>query len=229
MARWPLPEGFPELSVSGARALQERLAARVLEETIGEPVSLIAGADVAYGGGEDRADAAVVVWDIAGAEVLETATASVESHAAYVPGMLAWRELPAVLAAFEKVSRVPQLVLVDGHGRAHPRRCGLACLLGLALDLPTVGCAKSVLVGTFDALPEARGAHAPLRHGGEVVGVALRTRTGVRPVVVSVGHRVTLGDACFWVLRASRTRIPEPLRAAHTAATRLRTGRPPGG
>ena len=227
MARWRLPDGFRELSFSGARVLQGRLAARVREEAVSAFVSLVAGADVAHGAGEDRANAAVVVWDVSRGEVVETATASVEGHVTYVPGMLAWRELPALMAAFEKVSTWPQLVLVDAHGRAHPRRCGLACLLGLALDLPTVGCAKSVLVGRFGELPETRGAHAPLRDGGEVIGAALRTRAGVRPVFVSVGHRVTLEDACSWVLRASRFRIPEPLRAAHAAASRLRAAQPP--
>jgi deoxyribonuclease V len=225
MARWRLPKRFQTLSLPEARALQSRLAVRVREEAVPTPVSLIAGADVAYGVPDARTHAAVALWDVARGEVVETATVSVETRVPYLPGFLAWRELPAVLAAFEKLVRAPQLVLVDGHGRAHPRRCGLACLLGLALDLPAVGCAKSVLVGTFGELRTARGARATLRQGGEVIGIALRTRERVRPVYVSVGHRVTLGDACTWVLRASRFRIPEPLRAAHAAVTELRTAR----
>lgn len=184
---------------------------------------------MAYGVPGAHTHTAVALWDVARGQVVETATASVETRVSYRPGFLAWRELPAVLAAFEKLVRAPQLVLVDGHSRAHPRCCGLACLLGLALDLPALGCAKSVLVGTFGELPGTRGAHEPLRYGREMIGMALRTRAGVRPVVVSVGHRVTLEDACSWVLRASRFRISEPLRVAHTAATSLRMARLSGG
>jgi deoxyribonuclease V len=130
--------------------------------------------------------------------------------------------LPAILAAFDRLDRQPDLVLVDGHGRAHPRRCGLSCLVGLALDLPTAGCAKSVLVGSFSGLATARGARAPLVDRGEVIGMALRTRAAVRPVYVSVGDRVTLTGACACVLAASRFRIPEPLRLAHAAVTHPR-------
>ena len=226
MARWRLPNRLEELSISHACALQSRLAARVREEGVPPTVSLIAGADVAYGFGEAQAHAAVVLWDVVRREVVETATTSGKTRVGYRPGFLAWCELRIVLDAFEKLVRAPQLVLADGHGRAHPRRCGLACLLGLALDLPTVGCAKSVLVGGFSRLARDRGAREPLTDGAEVIGLVLRTRAGVRPVIVSVGHRVTLEDASSWVLRASRFRIPEPLRLAHTAATRLRAAHP---
>jgi deoxyribonuclease V len=217
-----LPEDFEALTLSEARALQARLAARVREETPRGRVGLIAGLDASYEPGQGRTHAAAVLWEEASGEVVEIATAAGGTHHPYVPGFLAWRELPALLAAFGKLAVRPDLVLVDGHGRAHPRRCGLACLVGLALDLPTAGCAKSVLVGGFSGLASARGARAALEDRGEVIGIALRTRAGVRPVYVSVGHRITLELACRQVLAASRFRIPEPLRAAHTAVTRLR-------
>jgi deoxyribonuclease V len=217
------PPDFETLALSEAQALQRRLATMVRQEAIRAGVRLVAGADAAYESG-GATHAAVVIWDLSSSRVIETATASAGTRFPYVPGFLAWRELPAVLAAFRKLTHRPDLVVVDGHGRAHPRRCGLACLVGLALDLPTVGCAKSILVGEFLELAEERGARAPLVDRGEVIGMALRTRTGVRPVYVSVGHRITLELACRQVLAASRFRIPEPLRAAHTAVTRLRGG-----
>jgi deoxyribonuclease V len=193
----------------------------VREEAIRAGVRLVAGADAAYES-EGATHAAVVIWDLRRGRVIETATASAETRFPYVPGFLAWRELPAVLTTFRRLTHRPDLVVVDGHGRAHPRRCGLACLVGLALDLPTVGCAKSILVGEFSELAAERGARAPLLDRGELIGMALRTRTGVRPVYVSVGHRTMLGGACDSVLATGRFRIPEPLRAAHTAVTRLR-------
>jgi deoxyribonuclease V len=218
-----LPVEFEAPTLPEAQALQRRLAAMVREEAIRGGVRLVAGADAAYESG-GVTHAAVAIWDLRSGRVIETATASAETRFPYVPGFLAWRELPAVLAAFWKLTDQPDLVVVDGHGRAHPRRCGLACLVGLALDIPTAGCAKSILVGGFSGLATVRGARAPLVDRGEVIGVVLRTRSGVRPVYVSVGHRITLELACRQVLAASRFRIPEPLRAAHTAVTRLRGG-----
>jgi deoxyribonuclease V len=217
-----LPTEFEKLTLSEARALQERLAGLVREDNVAGAMELIAGADAAYDPDGRHVHAAVALWEVTSSDVVETATATLATRFPYVPGFLAWRELPAVLAAFAKLGRRPHLVLVDGHGRAHPRRCGLACLVGLALDLPTAGCAKGILVGGFSGLAAARGAQAPLADRGEVIGMALRTRASVRPVYVSVGHRITLTEACAWVLAASRLRIPEPLRIAHTTVTSLR-------
>ena len=217
-----LPTDFEALTFSEASALQEGLARLVREEDTRGVVEVIAGVDAAYDSGGRRTHAAVSLWNVSSRTVIETATASTETRYPYVAGFLAWRELPAALAAFAKLGRRPHLVLVDGHGRAHPRRCGLACLVGLALDLPTAGCAKSVLVGDFSELPAERGARVALVDRGEVIGMALRTRAAVRPVYVSVGHRTTVEAACRWVLAASRFRIPEPLRLAHTAVTYVR-------
>ena len=220
-----LPTEFEKLTLSEARALQERLAGLVREDNVAGAMELIAGADAAYDPDGRHVHAAVALWEVTSSDVVETATASAEARFPYVPGFLAWRELPAVLAAFGRLGRRPDVVLVDGHGRAHPRRCGLACLVGLALDLPTAGCAKSVLVGSFSGLAAERGARVPLVDRGEAIGAVLRTRTGVRPVYVSVGHRITLEGACGVVLVASRFRLPEPLRIAHTTVTGLRAAR----
>jgi deoxyribonuclease V len=139
----------------------------------------------------------------------------------YVPGLLSFRELPAGLAAIEQLPEAPEAVLCDGQGYAHPRRFGLACHLGLALDLPSVGVAKSRLIGTHDEPGETRGAWTPLLDGNEVVGAVLRTRMGIRPLYVSIGHRLSLESALRLVLRATgRYRLPEPLRRADRLSKR---------
>jgi deoxyribonuclease V len=221
VARWNPPDDFDALTLAEARALQERLAGLVREEGSPDEVRLVAGVDVGYDARAVRTHAVVVLWEVARRAIVATTTASTLTRFPYVPGYLAWRELPASLLACERLERRPDLVLVDGQGRAHPRRCGLACLIGLALDLPTVGCAKNLLVGGSPSLAAERGAWVPLVDRGEVVGNAVRTRAGIRPVYVSVGHRIDLEHARRWVLATSRFRIAEPLRAAHAAATRL--------
>ncbi len=196
---------------------------RVVEsDELGE-VRRVAGADVSFDKRAPHLFAAVVVLDVASGEVIETASARADARFPYVPGYLSFRELPAVLAAFRRLRRLPDLIVADGHGRAHPRGFGLACHLGLWLDIPTIGCAKSRLVGEAREPGPRRGAHTALRHRGETIGEVLRTRSGVKPVYVSVGHRVSLPTARRWVLRlAPRFRLPEPVRAAHREVNRLR-------
>jgi deoxyribonuclease V len=194
---------------------------------------LVAGADVSYDRGSPVLYAAVVVFDADSLEIVEIGAATLRVTFPYVPGYLSFRELPPLLAAFEKLRTRPDLVLCDGHGRAHPRRFGLACHLGVALDLPTIGCAKSRLVGEHREPGTRRGAHTRLRDGGEGIGEVLRTREGVAPVYVSVGHRVSLATARRLVLRFSPCfRVAEPIRAAHAEVNRLRrerTGESPEG
>ena len=141
----------------------------------------------------------------------------------YVPGLLSFRELPLVLTAWDRLRQKPDLVLVDGHGIAHPRGLGIASHLGLAIDRPTIGCAKSILVGRHEPLAPARGSMAPLVHHGETVGYAVRTKDKVNPVFVSCGHRVSQETAVRWVLECARGyRLPEPTRQAHLASNQLR-------
>lgn len=190
--------------------IQLRLRDRVVGSGAVHP-RLVAAADVGVRG--DRARAAVVV--LRNLEPVERVTAETPVTFPYVPGLLSFRELPPLLAAWKKVKSVPDVILVDGQGRAHPRRFGLACHLGVLLDLPTIGCAKSRLVGTHEDPPPRRGAWAPLVDGGEVVGAALRTRAACRVVYVSIGHRVSLESAIRVVMDCSpRYRIPEPQRLA---------------
>lgn len=194
----------------------------------GRAVRLVAGADVSFDRGSPVLYAAVALLDAASLEVVEVAGVRSAARFPYVPGYLSFREIPAVLEALGKLRRRPDLVVCDGHGRAHPRRFGLACHLGVLLDVPTLGCAKSRLVGTHREPGPRRGAHVPLRDAGEVIGEVLRTREGVKPVYVSVGHRIALASARRQVLRlAPRFRLPEPTRVAHREVNRLRRESPP--
>ena len=197
-----------------AFALQAHLATLVLEEPLPRLPALIGGVDVSYYG--QKARAAVVVMTFHSGDIVATAIYETTVQFPYTPGLLAWREVPILVAVLEKLGFRPDVLLCDGHGRAHPRRFGLASHLGLLLDMPTIGCAKSRLVGTFDELPGKRGASVPLVDGEETIGAVVRTRMDVRPVYVSVGHRVTLAEAVDIVIASARYRLPEPLRLAHT-------------
>jgi deoxyribonuclease V len=212
--------------VAAARALQLRLRARVVaRDALGRRVRFVAGTDVSWNRAAPTLFAAVVVLDARTLARVDWATAELPASFPYVPGYLSFRELPALLAAFAKLRVAPDLVVCDGHGRAHPRRFGLASHLGVALDLPALGCAKSLLVGEHAAPGRARGAFAPLRDGGVTIGSALRTQAGVAPIYVSVGHRVSLATARRWVLHlAPEFRVPSPVRAAHAESNRARRG-----
>ena len=205
------------LSPGEASRLQMEWARLVVEEPLPHPPGLVAGCDVHMRG--DRALATVVVLRFPELDLVETVHGEAELGFPYVPGLLSWRELPALLDALVRLSARPDLVFADGQGLAHPRRFGLACHLGLAIDLPTLGCAKSLLRGRHEPLEPERGARAPLLDRGQLVGMAVRTRDKVTPLYVSVGHRVTLDEATDYVLRScTRYRLPEPSRLAHIAA-----------
>lgn len=208
-----------DLSTTEAIELQKELAHKVVAQTTFDraEVGTVAGVDVGLKGGLARA--AVVVLDAASLEPVEWAVATAEIPFPYVPGLLTFREGPGVLAALEKLTTRPDVLLFDGHGRAHPRRIGLASHLGVILDQPTVGCAKSRLTGQYDEPGEEAGEWSPLRDGDEVIGAVLRTRTGVRPVFVSTGHRVDLPTAIDLVLSCTQGyRLPETTRYAHALA-----------
>ena len=190
-------------------------------------VLLVAGVDTSMKWRDSRgpihAAASPLAWPLDGIP-LPAADMSVVPAIPYVPGYLGFREVPAILAALDRLDRRPDLVLVDGHGRAHPRRCGIATHLGVVADLPAIGCAKSLLCGRVEGeLGDEAGSTAPLVDRGEQVGVALRTRARVQPVYVSVGHRISLESAIAWVLNLSDgRRLPLPIRMAHDAANAAR-------
>ncbi|MFI9006246.1 endonuclease V [Actinosynnema sp. NPDC053489] len=196
-----------------AIAEQERLRPSVSTRTDpGLVVRHVAGLDVSYAA-DDRLAAAVVVLDAESLETVDSAVVTGEAGFPYVPGLFAFRELPPLLEALAELAVTPDLLVCDGQGLAHPRRFGLACHVGVVTGLPSVGVAKTPM-GRFDPPGDARGAHTDLVDDGEVVGRALRTRSGVKPVFVSVGHRVDLDRACAEVLRLCVTRLPETTRRA---------------
>lgn len=201
--------------------LQRRLASLVILRPLPGNISLVGGADVGYCRHGNMAVAAIALCSFPGLEFRELAQVQAEISYPYVPGLLSFREIPLLLGAFERLKEVPDVLLCDGQGLAHPRRLGLASHLGLWLDVPTVGCAKSRLVGTYGRLGPRRGQYCSLVHHGERVGVVLRTRTDVRPLYVSPGHLAEVESGRRLVERCClKTRIPEPIRRAHLAVQR---------
>lgn len=218
---WAAAGGWPE-NVDEAARVQISLRRRVTQDGAPRAARLVAGADIAYRPDGQWAFAAVVLVTFPGLCVVDSAMAAGRPAFPYVAGYLAFREGPLLLAAFARLSQRPDLCLFDGHGLAHPRRFGLACHLGVLLDLPSVGCAKSLLTGEYRDPGRARGDWTPIHLDGDEVGAAVRTRAGVKPLFVSPGHRVGLRPAIRWVLACSRFRVPEPIRLADQLANRLR-------
>ncbi|MEV5751370.1 endonuclease V [Actinoallomurus sp. NPDC052308] len=212
-------------TVREAEAVQDRLRTRV-DLTCPDPPSVrtVAGLDVAYA--EDRLAAAVVVLDLDALEVVEETVVLDRPTFPYVPGLFAFRELPALVEGLRRLNVTPDLLICDGHGLAHPKRFGLACHLGVLTGLPAIGVGKTRLVGAYDRPGADRGSWSAVTEGDEVVGRALRTQTGVRPVFVSVGHRVDLDTACAVTLRLTpRYRLPESTRRAdHLSRSALAAG-----
>jgi len=207
-----------------AREVQLRLRERIImRPPRGFSPRLVGGADLSIQRFSRRGYAGIVVIDADSFETVDEATAAVDVTFPYVPGLLSFRELPAVAAAWRRLRTKPDVLIFDGHGYAPPRRFGIACHGGLLFDLPTIGCAKSILVGRHGPLGEARGATAPLVDDDEVIGMAVRTRDGVRPVYVSIGHRMDLETAVSLVLRmATGFREPETTRRSHRLVNELR-------
>ncbi|MBI3461578.1 MAG: deoxyribonuclease V [Planctomycetes bacterium] len=212
-----------DLTPREAADVQRRLAGRVLSRPALRSFSLVAGADVSFHKTARKVYAGVVVCRGDTLEVVERTGVALPESFPYVPGLLSFREAPAVLQCFEKLTLEPDVILFDGQGLAHPRRFGLASHLGLLLNRPSIGCAKSRLIGEYREPGRRRGCRSQLRAGRETIGIVLRTQTGIKPVYVSVGHRIDLGSAVAVVLRCARKyRLPEPTRQAHLYVNQLR-------
>lgn len=212
-----------EMAPKEAVVLQGRLAGQVRFSQIRKTIRLVAGLDCAFSRNHKRIGAVIVVLSFPELEVVETVHAAAEVRFPYVPGLLSFREAPVCLKAAEKLKNRPDIFFVDGQGFAHPRRMGLACHLGLFLDRPTVGCAKSRLIGTYNDPALEKGSRAALMDQEEIIGTVLRTRSAVKPLFVSVGHQCTLEDAIEMTLRCTtRYRLPEPTRLAHQEVTALK-------
>jgi deoxyribonuclease V len=215
-----------DMTPKEAVQLQRKLRDRVVRRDDFGELRFVAGADAAFDKGSARAYGAVVVFEYPSLKEVERRSAVARLRFPYVPGLLSFREIPVLLRAFEKLETEPDVILLDGQGIAHPRRVGLASHAGLVLGKATIGCAKSRLIGEGDEPANRVGAWEPLVDEGEVIGAALRTRANVKPLFVSIGHRISLGRAIDIVLTCcDGTRIPKPTREAHKFVEQVKAGR----
>lgn len=203
--------------------VQEELKGKLRFTKLPQDVRLIAGADVAYAKNKNILYAAVIVLALPDLVLVEQRAAQGKATFPYIPGLLSFREAPVLLKAFRNIKSTPHVIIFDGQGTAHPRRFGLASHLGLVLDIPAIGCAKSLLVGKSEPVGETAGSYTYLMDRGEVIGVALRTKSGIRPVIVSPGHKITLKESIKITLKCVQGyRLPEPTRQAHLLVNKIR-------
>ncbi len=209
------------LTTSEAKVIQEELQKEVItEDKFKQPVKYVAGVDMGFEDNGTISRAAVAVLSFPDLQLQEQSIAKRATTFPYIPGFLSFREIPAVLDALEKINTIPDIILCDGQGIAHPRRLGIACHLGVILDMPTIGVAKSLLIGKYEEVPQEKGSWQPLIHKNETIGAVLRTRSHVKPVYVSSGHRVSLPTAIDYVLRCTpKYRLPETTRIADKLAS----------
>jgi deoxyribonuclease V len=207
--------------------IQEQLRAKVLTRGRVPRPTLVAGADCAFEKETGRMHVAVVVLSFPALEIVETVTGADRVRFPYVPGLLSFRETPALLRAFARLRHEPDVLFVDGQGLAHPRCAGIACHLGVLLDRPTIGCAKSLLVGSYEEPSSRRGSFTHLYDKGRIIGAAVRTRDGVQPMFVSIGHRIGLPRAIALTLACGKgARVPEPTRQADLLAEQAKRSAP---
>jgi deoxyribonuclease V len=218
ISQWPA-------SAEEAIAIQNQLRNQVITNDRLGQVKLVAGVDVGFENGGEVTRAAVVILTFPELTLIEQAVAKSPTRFPYIPGLLSFREIPALLMALEKIQQVPDLILCDGQGIAHPRRLGIASHLGILINIPTIGVGKSLLVGKYQAPAEERGSWSPLTHYKETIGAVLRTRKGFNPLFISPGHLVSLETSIEYVLRCSpKYRLPETTRMAHHIASNMKDG-----
>ena len=202
-------------NLAEAKKVQEKLRDQVITQDCLGKVRYVAGVDVGFKDNYTITQAAVAVLSFPELEVVETGIMQIPTTFPYIPGYLSFREIPAILKAMEKLQILPDLILCDGQGLAHPRRFGLACHLGVLLDIPTIGVAKSLLIGKHETLPPEKGSWTPLIDKDETIGIVLRSRTNVKPIYVSIGHKISLSTAREYTIKClSKYRLPETTRWA---------------
>lgn len=217
---------WPNVNVVRWTAIQAGLRQRIKRTRLADMPRFVAGVDCAFSADDRHIYAAAVVYDVEAGEAVEQVTLKRKLTQPYIPGYLSFREGPAVRAALRKLTTPFDAVMFDGQGYAHPRRCGLACHVGVQMDIVAIGAAKSLLIGTHDPLPEPAGSSVDLVHDGESVGAVLRTRDNVNPIYISVGHRIDLPSACALALACCKgVRIPEPTRLADRLVARAKQGK----
>ncbi|WP_036476964.1 deoxyribonuclease V [Myxosarcina sp. GI1] len=207
-------------NVTEAKVIQEQLRDRVVREDCLSEVNYVAGVDIGFENKYAITKAAIAVLSFPELELVETAIARIPTVFPYVPGYLSFREIPAILEAIPQIKTTPDLLLCDGQGIAHPRRLGIASHLGVLLDLPTIGVAKSLLTGKHEAVPTEKGNWQPLIDKGETIGAVLRSRTNVKPIYISIGHKISLPTAISYVIQClTKYRLPETTRWADKLAS----------
>ncbi len=211
------------LSYAQARGLQNTLARKVRSSALKRTPKTVAGIDCAFSNDKNRIGAITVVLEYPTLKIIETARAVADVGFPYISGLLSFREAPVCIRAAKKLKPTPDIFLIDGQGIAHPRRLGLASHLGLFFDRPTIGCAKSRLTGKFEPPAAKKGSYSPLTDKNEIIGAVLRTRSNVKPLFISTGHKCTLDDAVKITLACTpKYRLPEPTRLAHQMITKMK-------
>jgi deoxyribonuclease V len=214
-----LPTHWPQMAEE-AVAIQQQLRTQVITTDQLNSVRYVAGVDVGFEQEGTVTRAAVVILTFPDLQLVESALARSPTKFPYIPGLLSFREIPALLQALQQITITPDLILCDGQGIAHPRRFGIASHLGILIDIPTIGVGKSLLVGKYEMPPQEKGGWEPLVHQKETIGAVLRTRTGVNPLFISCGHRISLQTSIEYVMRCiTKYRLPETTRLAHNLAS----------
>lgn len=209
-----------DVSTKEAITIQHNLRYQVIRQDKPGTINYVAGVDAGFEEAGTQTRAAVAVLTFPELELYEYATARVQTTFPYVPGLLSFRELPAIIMALEKLKQLPDIILCDGQGYAHPRRFGIACHLGVVTDIPTIGVGKTRLIGEHGPIPDKRGTWRPLTDRDDTIGAVLRSRAGVKPIFISIGHRICLETAIDTVMRCvSRYKLPETTRWAHKLAS----------
>jgi deoxyribonuclease V len=217
------PEQYDQLTPTEAVALQRELQALVRLEPLTTAPTTVGGADISFNKYSETVYAGIVILSFPELQVIDRASVVATARFPYVPGLLSFREVPALMQVWESLAQKPDILVLDGHGIAHPRRLGIASHFGVITDTPTIGCGKSILVGKHEELPAEAGSAVPLIHKGETVGAALRTKNKTSPVFVSPGNRITLHHAVEFIKRCTgKYRIPEPTRQAHLWVNEVR-------
>jgi len=216
-------EYYKTIEPTQATALQKKLRTKISLQKLKARPQLAAGADISFNRGSDLMHAAIIVVELDTMKPVARSLVSDETPFPYIPGLLAFRELPSLWKAWRQLRMKPDVLIMDGHGLAHPRRMGVATHFGIEIDWPTMGCAKSILTGTHDTLAPEKGASVPLTDGEEQVGIVLRSRTNVHPIYLSPGHKISFQDTYDVAMHAlTKYKLPRTTRLAHEWANKLR-------
>lgn len=218
-------EYYKTIKPTEAKELQEQLRQKITLEKLEDDSKFVAGADISFNRGSDMMHAAIIVLRLSDLQPVARSLVSDETPFPYIPGLLAFRELPVLWKAWRELKQKPDVLIMDGHGLAHPRRMGVATHFGIEIDRPTMGCAKNILTGSHSQLPSKKGASVPLMDEGEQVGIVLRSRTNVNPIYISPGHKLSFDDVYSIAMQVlTKYKLPRTTRLAHEWANKLRRG-----